>query len=76
MQILEDAKSAKNEVDVSEHEMAKHYASTVGETVGRKFATKRSIAGQTLPVQPAIQVTSRPYLYWVNFKFLQCNYVL
>jgi hypothetical protein len=58
MQILEDAKSAKNEVEISEQEMAKHYASTVGETVGRKFATKRSFAGQATSVQPSVPVSN------------------
>ena len=34
---------------MSAEDMAQHYSSTVGSTIGKKFATKRAFAGQPVP---------------------------
>ena len=74
-QAEEDLKSAKTEVDVSEQEMASHYSTTVGATVGRKFATKRSFATQPT-MKPNVPVKDNLKLKFQSLKFyLSKNFI-
>ena len=51
----EDAQAAKSEVSISTDEMAIRFLSSLGDTIGKKFASKRNFAGQPQKIVGAVK---------------------